>query len=201
MKYVFKLFDAFFESSPSQRIGIMAVSLMAIFAAMWLLFISPYLSQRRELRETIAASEEAFQQEGQVQARLRKAEQLVADLTTTEQQIASRLPQAADVDGLLTTISGNANDSGLKLHSFERQEEISRDFFVEIPIKVSVSGRYHQVATFFDELRRLSQLVVVTRFVARTPAMLEDGVEISADCMLSAFRLPSEAEKGSATKR
>ena len=196
MKPVSKPLDALFEGSPSQRVGVMAVSLLALFALMWFLFISPPLSQLQELQATIAASEEALQQESQVQARLKKAEEVVAELSATEEEIVARLPQAADVDGLLTTISGNANEAGLKLHSFERQDEISREFFVEIPIKVSVSGRYHQVATFFDELRRLSQLVVVTRFVARTPAIVGDSVEISADCMLSAFRLPSEAEKG-----
>jgi type IV pilus assembly protein PilO len=132
-----------------------------------------------------------LQRATQAQARLRAVEAAVSQLTITEQEVAPRLPHAADLDGLLTVVSGKANELGLRLHSLERQEELIREHFVEIPIKLSVSGRYHQVGAFFDELRRLSQLVVVGRFVARTSAISGDRAEISVDCMLSAFQSQS----------
>jgi type IV pilus assembly protein PilO len=172
----------------------MFTALLCIFAVIWLLYISPYLSQLQDLQSTIAASDEMLQQASQARARLKNIEVVVSQLTTTEQQISARLPQAADLDGLLTIISGKANESGLRLASLERQEEISREHFGEIPIKLSVSGRYHQVAAFFDALQRLSQLVVVSRFVARTTAVTNDQAEISVDCMLSAFQLHTSTQ-------
>ena len=42
---------------------------------------------------------------------------------------------------------------------FSPNKEKTRDFYIEIPVSMEVSGTYHDVATFFDKVGRMKRIV------------------------------------------
>lgn len=69
------------------------------------------------------------------------------------------LPDKEEIPTLLTSISNLGAQSGLEFILFQPQREQSRNFYAELPLKIEVVGPYHNVATFFDKVSRLSRIV------------------------------------------
>jgi type IV pilus assembly protein PilO len=71
------------------------------------------------------------------------------------------LPDKEEIPDLLSSISNIGANSGLEFLLFEPQNEIPRNFYAEIPLRIEVTGPFHNVASFFDQLSRLSRIVNV----------------------------------------
>lgn len=69
------------------------------------------------------------------------------------------LPDKKEIPTLLSSISNLGAQSGLEFILFQPQKEQPRNFYAEIPLKLEVTGPYHNVATFFDKVSRLSRIV------------------------------------------
>jgi len=69
------------------------------------------------------------------------------------------LPNKEEIPTLLSSISNLGAQSGLEFILFRPQKEVARNFYAEIPLKLEVTGPYHNVATFFDKVSRLSRIV------------------------------------------
>ena len=69
------------------------------------------------------------------------------------------LPDNEEIPTLLSSISNLGAQSGLEFILFQPQKEQPRNFYAEIPLKLEVTGPYHNVATFFDKVSRLSRIV------------------------------------------
>lgn len=69
------------------------------------------------------------------------------------------LPETKEIPGLLTSISQSGQDAGLEFLMFQPKSEVRKDFYAEIPVDIKVSGGYHNVAIFFDNVSRLYRIV------------------------------------------
>jgi type IV pilus assembly protein PilO len=72
------------------------------------------------------------------------------------------LPDKEEIPTLLTSISNMGAKSGLEFLLFQPQKEVPRNFYAEIPLKLEVTGPYHNVAIFFDQVSRLSRIVNIS---------------------------------------
>ncbi|MCK5097055.1 MAG: type 4a pilus biogenesis protein PilO [Desulfobacteraceae bacterium] len=70
------------------------------------------------------------------------------------------LPNEKEIPVLLTEISRAGKKTGLEFISFKPgSEQIKEDFYAEIPVSMQITGRFHQLAHFFDEISRLYRIV------------------------------------------
>jgi len=75
-----------------------------------------------------------------------------------------QLPAKNEMPGLLEEISKTGLTSGLKFELFAPQPEIAHDFYVELPIKITVSGTYMQLAIFLSRVAEMSRIVTLHEF-------------------------------------
>lgn len=102
----------------------------------------------KQNRATLAALEALKRQAGQI-------EQKLAALT-------EKLPTEKEMPQLYRTVHDTAFQSGLDIGTFEPRDSRIRDYYAEIPIKLTVEGGYHQLGDFFDRLSALPRVVTVT---------------------------------------
>ena len=50
---------------------------------------------------------------------------------------------------------------GLEFLLFQPKPEVKKDFYAEIPVDIKVSGSYHKLPMFFDNVSRLYRIVNV----------------------------------------
>jgi len=65
------------------------------------------------------------------------------------------LPTTSEIPSLLKNITKLGNDSNLEFLLFSPEKQVSKEFYVEIPVSIEVLGSYHDVAIFFDKVGKL----------------------------------------------
>ena len=90
-----------------------------------------------------------------------------AQLVEIEQSFSallSQLPSQTEVPGLLDDISESGINSGLSFKNIQLRPEQVREFYVELPIQITVSGGYHDMGTFVSGVAGLSRIVTLHNF-------------------------------------
>jgi type IV pilus assembly protein PilO len=75
-----------------------------------------------------------------------------------------QLPSDTEVPGLLEDITLTALNNGLKIESIDLQPERRAEFYVELPITVTVNGDFHDLGSFVSGVANLSRIVTLHDF-------------------------------------
>lgn len=81
--------------------------------------------------------------------------------------LISQLPSDTEVPGLLEDITNKGLLNGLEISSIDLQPEVSREFYVELPIAISASGSYHDLGAFISGMAGLPRIVTLHDFTIR----------------------------------
>ena len=76
-------------------------------------------------------------------------------------ELKKQLPTEKEVPGLLDDITNLGSDSGLDIGSIKLASESKKDFYIELPINISVAGSYHQLGQFVSGVAGLSRIVTL----------------------------------------
>jgi type IV pilus assembly protein PilO len=152
-----------FNNVGSWPMAAKAVTLLLLAA---LVLGAGYWFDTRKQLERLEASREAEQQKRQsFEAKQRKAanlEPLRAQLEEMKQSFGAmlrQLPNEAEVEALLVDISQTGLASGLEFQLFEPAAEQKKDFYAEKPIKIRVTGTYHEFGQFVSGVAALPRIV------------------------------------------
>jgi len=75
--------------------------------------------------------------------------------------VMKALPEKEEIPALLSGISQAARDADLDITKFQPNQEKAKEFYAEVPITITVSGNYHNVAMFFDKISNLPRIVTI----------------------------------------
>jgi len=96
--------------------------------------------------------------------RAKNLKRLEVDLTKAQSDLKiaiKLLPTTSEIPSLLKSITKLGNDSNLEFLLFSPEKQVSKEFYVEIPVSIEVLGSYHDVAIFFDKVGKLDRIVNV----------------------------------------
>jgi type IV pilus assembly protein PilO len=112
------------------------------------------------------------------------------------------LPDKQEIPSLLTGITRAGHQVGLEFLLFEPKSEISKDFYAEIPVSITVTGDYHRVAMFFDHVSNLSRIVNI-RDIKMLPQ--KDSTRLTTTCTAVTYKFveekPQPAKKADKAKK
>jgi len=101
----------------------------------------------------------------------------MAEMEESFGALISQLPSDTEVPGLLEDITNKGLLNGLQIASIDLQPEVSREFYVELPIAIVASGSYHDLGAFISGMAGLPRIVTLHDFTieadeeANTPAL------------------------------
>jgi type IV pilus assembly protein PilO len=87
-----------------------------------------------------------------------------AQLAQMEQSFGTmlrQLPGETEIPSLIVDISQTGLAAGLQEKLFQPQSEVTRDFYAEKPIKIQLSGGYHEIANFVSGIASLPRIVTL----------------------------------------
>jgi type IV pilus assembly protein PilO len=147
--------------SRPQRIGIYVGAMVIILAlSIWLLFwpkkqtMDGLKVQLKQAQAELAKAKKNAEQLNDWRAKMRKKE-------VEYRRVMKALPEKQEIPSLLAGVSQAGKDAGLEFLLFTPKKESKKEFYAEIPVDISVSGNYHQVAVFFDKVSNLPRIVNV----------------------------------------
>lgn len=100
--------------------------------------------------------------------------------------LVSQLPSDTEVPGLLEDITNKGLLNGLQISSIDLQPEISREFYVELPIAIVASGSYHDLGAFISGMASLPRIVTLHDFVIL--AQSEGGPVLNINITAKTYR-------------
>lgn len=112
--------------------------------------------------------------------------------------LISQLPSDTEVPGLLEDISNRGANSGLVFNSISLQPERTREFYIELPIKISAVGSYHDMGGFVSGVASLPRIVTLTDFTIKPRG--NDKSKLLLDITASTYRYRDLAAAASAKK-
>ncbi|WP_236212201.1 type 4a pilus biogenesis protein PilO [Metapseudomonas otitidis] len=119
------------------------------------------LNQQRAEEETLKQqfTTKAFQA-----ANLEAYKDQMKEMETSFGALLRQLPSDTEVPGLLEDITRTGLGSGLEFEEIKLQPEVVQQFYIELPIQISVVGSYHDLATFVSGVASLPRIVTLHDF-------------------------------------
>jgi len=87
-----------------------------------------------------------------------------AQLAQIEQSFGTmlrQLPGETEIPSLIVDISQTGLGAGLQERLFEPQPEVPKDFYAEKPIKIRLTGGYHEIGRFVSGIAALPRIVTL----------------------------------------
>jgi type IV pilus assembly protein PilO len=102
----------------------------------------------------------------------------------------TELPEKKEIDELLAQLNDIGKKSGLEIARVEPGKESvgGTDFFARIPIKMTVSGSYHEIAMFMQEVSNMRRIVNVSGFDLGKPTVKNEKVVLQSSFVATTFR-------------
>lgn len=148
--------------------AIKAIILVLVFGVVIGLGYSLYLTDKQTALEKSEQQEVKLRKEFEKKAE--RARNLDAYMKQKEEMQATfgallrQLPSDTEVPGLIEDITRTALDHELKIEEIELKSERKTEFYVELPIEITVEGGYHKIGAFVSGVANLSRIVTLHNF-------------------------------------
>jgi type IV pilus assembly protein PilO len=144
------------------RAAVIALVFVAVtFAGIWFTIVkdkSPVLqraeAEEQELRVTFENKQRKAANYDAYKTQLAQIEQSFGTMLR-------QLPGETEIPSLIVDISQTGLAAGLQEKLFQPQAEVPRDFYAEKPIKIQLSGGYHEMANFVSGIAALPRIVTL----------------------------------------
>ncbi len=114
-------------------------------------------SQEQTLKDQFASK--AFQA-----ANLEAYTQQMKEMEISFGAMLRQLPSDTEVPGLLEDITRTGLGSGLEFEEIKLLPEVTQQFYIELPIQITVTGNYHDLGTFVSGVSSLPRIVTLHDF-------------------------------------
>jgi type IV pilus assembly protein PilO len=109
--------------------------------------------------------------------------------TRREQQAREQkkiLPDDPETPAFLNTLQDVATVSGVNLISWSPTDEAPQEFYAKVPMKLTLSGKFHQIVKFFYSVGQQDRIINMEDIrIKKAKSELE---EVEVECLATAFR-------------
>ncbi|MFW5823439.1 MAG: type 4a pilus biogenesis protein PilO [Marinobacter sp.] len=149
--------------APIKFIVVLIIVGLIVGGGYWF-FIKDQYAQLERVERQEAELRQEYERKAYQVANLEVFKEQMAEMEETFGALVRQLPSDTEVPGLLEDITNTALGSGLTLQEIQLQDEQRRDFYIELPINIQVSGSYHELASFVSSVAGLPRIVTLHDF-------------------------------------
>ncbi|OUM05530.1 pilus assembly protein PilP [Pseudomonas syringae] len=135
-----------------------------IFALGYFFFIQDLETQLEGAQTSEVTLKEQFSNKAFQAANLEPYKKQMEEMENTFGALLRQLPSDTEVPGLLEDITRTGLGSGLEFEEIKLLPEAVQQFYIELPIQITVVGGYHDLATFVSGVASLPRIVTLHDF-------------------------------------
>jgi type IV pilus assembly protein PilO len=144
------------------RAGAVGVAYVVLTLALIYFFVwdeqRPELDQRENEEQSLR---QEFRTKHAKAVNLDLYKQQLKDIERSFGALLRQLPGKTEVPNLLVDISQTGLSAGLEEKLFQPQAEVKKDFYAELPIRIRLTGSYHQFGQFVSGIAALPRIVTL----------------------------------------
>ncbi len=183
------------------KIGIVVGMMAAVAAVYFALF-------HTEVNSKIQA---ATAREQKLLAELKNARKNEFDYQRDLQELTERqqkqrelnkvLPETTEYPSFLSSLQSVANVAGVSLTAWNPMPEVPEQFYSRVPMKIELTGRYHQVAKFFHQVGQLDRIINIDNISVTDPKAEAEEYRVKVVALATAFHAAPKQDDASRPKR
>ncbi len=169
------------------KIGLGAGVVVLVAFAYWFVFYSDVASKIEGAERQKARLHDDLAQQTEAQASYIADK---GDLALHEQrarELNKLLPPDAAEDAFLSAVQQASNAAGIDLQAYTPEEEVAQNFFARVPMRLELSGKFHQIAKFAYELSKSERIINVENIELTEPRVSGDEILLKGRCLATAF--------------
>jgi type IV pilus assembly protein PilO len=113
-----------------------------------------------------------------------------------------QLPGRTEVPNLLVDISQTGNGAGLDEKLFQPGAELKQDFYAELPIKIRLTGSYHEFGNFVSGIAALPRIVTLHDIQIQPESQKSAGTDqLVLDLTAKTYRYLEDDEMSADSKK
>jgi len=194
-----EIIDRILKAPPLQRWGGLAGALLLVTLLNFFLMVRPELATLESQAAQQRQLDSQLQEKSEIAQNLNERRREMDVLQQKLDEALSELPESADLDELLAQLNEIGRKSGLEISAVEPAPEESAQIYVKIPIKMALTGNYHEIAMFLQSLANLRRIVNVNNIQLGSPSLKAEKVVLNSSFVATTFRFLDQ--KGQAAEK
>jgi len=177
-----------------QKLALLLLILVAVGAAFYYLIQQPKYNELKGLQVKLNDLQSQIQESKKIADNLprlkREYEQLQIELASA----LTELPNQKEIPSLLTSITNMGKSAGLDFLVFRPKPEEQKDFYSAVPVDISVSGSFINVANFFVAVSNLPRIVNINNVSVTDIKDAGGRTMMKINCLATTFRFLEKKE-------
>jgi len=144
-----------------QKAIVLAASFVLILVAYIYLGWMPLQDNITRVQRNVDAEQRLLTRNLRIAKDLPRKKKEFAKLEKQLKVALNMLPKKSQIPDLLEGVTRAGTNSGLEFSTFKPLGEINKQFYAEVPVDLSVTGSYRQLATFLKRVGQMPRIVDV----------------------------------------
>jgi type IV pilus assembly protein PilO len=170
---------------------IVIVFAVVLGTGIWFTIIKDKAPQLQRAQEDEATLRVTFENKQRKAANYDAYKAQLAQIEQSFGTMLRQLPGETEIPSLIVDISQTGLAAGLREKLFQPQGESPKDFYAEKPIKIRLSGGYHEIANFVSGIAALPRIVTL-HDINITPENPDDFDKLSIEVTAKTYRYLDE---------
>lgn len=174
------------------KIVITIIACVAVAGALYYFITIPQLEVWKKVEATEGQLREEFRKKHWDAATLPKLKEQLTEIESNLSELQRQLPSQTEVAGLIQDVSQQAVASGLKSELFKPDKEKSEQVYVEYPIKLELSGKYHDFGKFVSGVAAMPRIVTQHEVAIKASKQGGEETRLSLSMVAKIYRYREE---------
>ena len=176
------------------RMGVIVLVFLAVtFAGIWFTIVKDKAPVLKRAEAEEQALRVTFENKQRKAANYDAYKVQLAQIEQSFGTMLRQLPGETEIPSLIVDISQTGLAAGLQEKLFQPQAEIPKDFYAEKPIKIHLTGGYHEMANFVSGIAALPRIVTL-HDITITPEQAGSFDSLNLEVTAKTYRYIEETE-------
>ncbi len=186
------------EKIPQKYVLIvMVVLVLVVLGGLYYFFMVPQMETKTKLTKEYNELRAEVSKLKSIQRNIAKHRMEYTQMQEALQEVMRQLPESKDIPNLLRSVTGVSEETRLKVKQFEPKQMKNKDFYAELPFEIKFQGRFSDLASFLDGVRKLERIISVTDFSIDAKGSLKN-IMLEGSCGANAYVYSKEPAKKAA---
>ena len=175
------------------KIGVGAVLCALLAVAYYVLLHTDVAARTDRERAKTAELETELSKVKQSQASYFADRDELAMRQQKQRELNKVLPTETEAATFLSALQAVSNISGIDLKAWSPMDEVPQTFYAKVPMKLQITGRFHQIAKFVYEVGKQDRIINMENLELGDPKIEGEDIILKATCLATTFHLLKKA--------
>ncbi len=187
--------------NTAAKAGIFFGVAVLITGAVYFFVIQDVQAEIDTLRQRQVDLDRTYAEKKEIADNLNERRREMDQLDQKLQDALTELPEKKDIDELLANLNDVGKKSGLEISRVQPGAESPEAFYSKIPVTMLVTGNYHEIAMFLQEVANMRRIVNVNNIHLAGPSARGDKIILKSDFLATTFRFNDPSKQQAAAPK